>query len=121
MQNRYKFIGGYDLVGRMFVYEEQMQRFNLSSAAIRDFATAIKKGDLERLTNQFQELEEQQKTGLLNLYIDYNDLWGNYFNIHAAIGYPIDLAKYFGHEHIANFIEEEKIKLTSVNISFKHK
>lgn len=121
MQNRYKFMGGNDFNGRMFVYATEMKEHDLSSAAIRDFAKAIKDGDLDSIKHLFKELNDNQKTGLLNLYIDYNDMWGGFLNLHAPMGYPSDLAKNFGHENILAFIEEEITKLTPKHIYFEMK
>jgi len=108
MQNRYRFIGGRDLDGRMFVYEKEMNTYDLSSQAIRDFAYAIREGRLDSIKNEFTQLTNKQKLGLLNLMIDYNDLGGNFLNLSAPYGYPIDLANRFGFKDIAQYLSNQK-------------
>ena len=61
MHNRFSYEGGNDLNGRMFVYDDEMKKFDLNSTAIRIFAGTIKKGNLEALTRFFQELTSSQK------------------------------------------------------------
>lgn len=113
MKNKYEYIGGADLNGRMFAYESEMKKNNLSSKAIKDFAIAIKNGNLNALVDEFKELSKQQKSGLLNLFIDYNDLLGNGMDLSARLGYPIKLAEKFKHKHIVEFLELEQKKLSS--------
>lgn len=111
MHNRFSYKGGDDLIGRMFVYDDEMKKFDLNSTAIRIFAGAIRKGNLEALQQFFQELTSSQKEGLLTTYIDYNDLSGDFMNLWAPMGYPVNLAEKFNHPQIVTFLKEEINKI----------
>ncbi len=108
MPNKYSYIGGDDLIGRMFVYEDRMKEYDLSSKAIKIFASALKLGNLKTIQNEFAELELKQKQGLLTVYWDYNDLFGNHLNLHAPMGHAIDLATDFGHKDIRDYFIAQK-------------
>jgi len=101
-------------------YFPKMRDHDLSYDAIEEFAKALKEGDLKSLTSQFEILSDKQKTGLLDLFIDYNELVDNpnALTTTKPRGYAIKLAKEFGYDSIVQFFEETMNKLTTHKISF---
>lgn len=113
MQNRYNYIGDEDFIGNnMYAHRKFMQEYNLSCAAMREFAFGIKMGDLNALKKEFTLLSRLQKQGLLESYIDFENLWG-IPDMSAPSGLPLEIAKQFNHQHIIEFLNKEKEKLFS--------
>lgn len=95
---------GTDLDGRMFVYEEHMRKFNLNSAAIITLASALKSGSLEQIRTLFDSVEDIQKSGLLDVFIDYEDIENDFQNQDQPMGLPIKLATQFEHPDIISYL-----------------
>lgn len=95
---------GNDLQGRMFVYEEHMRKYNLNSAAIITLASALKSGSLEQIRTLFDSVEDLQKSGLLDVFIDYEDMENDFQNQNPPMGLPIKLATQFKYPDIINYL-----------------
>jgi hypothetical protein len=102
---------GTDLDGRMFVYEEHMRKYNLNSAAIIALASALKSGSLEQIRTLFDSVEDIQKSGLLDVFIDYEDIENDFQNQDPPMGIPIKLATQFEHPDIISYLTKVEADL----------
>lgn len=124
--NRYRFMGAGDLCADdtsnqawrrtlgLFPLAEAMEKHDLCAQALKDFSVALEKGNLAAIQAEFAELDDNQKLGLLTIYIDYNEL--GYYGIpdlHAPMGRAVQLANKFNHKEIADFFTSELNRLQS--------
>jgi hypothetical protein len=96
--------------GRLFCYAQKMKEHNLSEKDMLHFFDALKAGDIGKIQDQFTQLDDQQKRGLLELYVDYNDFVGGN-NFHLPMGRAVDLAKTFGYPQLQEYLEEQQTAL----------
>jgi hypothetical protein len=111
-RNKHSFKGDSDLLGRMFVYEDKMKKYDLCSETIKIFFNALKAGELTTIKKLFNELNAKQITGLIiGLYFDYNDISGNFMSLHAPMGRAMNLVQKFKHRTIEEFFKQEQKNL----------
>ncbi|CEG56188.1 hypothetical protein [Legionella fallonii] len=102
MTNKYSF---QDTGVTHILYQEQMEQFDLSMEALKEFAFALRNGDLGAIKSMFTQLTLQQKKGLLAVELDYSVLdnpfeWGTPRQTATA------MAQHFAHEHIFNYLNQ---------------
>ncbi len=90
----------------MAAYAKVMEQFDLSDEAIKEFAKALKQGDLNSIKKLFGDLSKQQKSGLLRLYIDYNVIENTELN-NQPRGFALDLAKKFQHNEVSEYLSTQ--------------
>ena len=105
MKNKFSLLNERDVIP---FYAEIMRNHDLNANAIKAFAWAIRKGNLQEIQEMFRILNENQKKGLINLFIDFSDLGGGYFD---SAGFPTELAKKFGYVEIEDFLKDQKKEL----------
>jgi hypothetical protein len=101
---------------RMYVYEPEMRKHDLSAKAIQEFAAYIEDGNLGKLKELFAVLSPGQKEGLLKMVIDYLDIFGAAGGT-SAYGFGFDLARKFKHEDVAEFLKGEMDQIPNVHTS----
>ncbi|EHL32360.1 hypothetical protein [Legionella drancourtii] len=112
MINQYSF---QDTGETHILYQEDMEEFDLSFAALQTFIVAIEKGDLTQIESMFQETSTKQKKGLLTLELDYSALidpmaWG----IPAVTGEK--LAQYYKHNDVEKFLAQITVQTMAQTI-----
>ncbi len=121
MTNKYSF---QDTGVTHILYQEQMQQFDLSIAALQEFAIAVQNGALDKIQSMFAILTEQQRKGLLTIELDYSALIDPF-----AWGIPrqtaIKHAQDFEHKGIAQFLTQTRIdsiisQMSSVSTLFNN-
>jgi hypothetical protein len=114
MKNKYSF---QDTGENHILYQEDMEKFDLSFSALQTYILAIKSGDLTQIKSMFHEATPKQKKGLLTLELDCSVLidlfsWG----VPKTNG--VKLAQYFKHSDVENFLAQSIFSLTCNKSAF---
>lgn len=89
--------------GHAWFYKDLMSKHDFSFAALTIFALALLKKDLFSLTMLFNQLNFNQKQGLLSVQIDFRDI-KNTIALSEPWGYPMQIALEFFDEMVVNFL-----------------
>lgn len=116
MTNKYSF---QDTGEKHILYQEDMEKFDLSFSALQTFIRAIESGDLIQIKSIFDTVTTKQKKGLLTLELDYSVLidlvtWG----VPKATG--VNLAQYFKHSDVETFLNNAAEFLGQTTFSLKY-